>query len=69
MPSTPIPEERLLADLRRVADQLGKSPTETEYKSRGEYWPATYRNRFGTWNDAKAAAGLETYPKAGRGDR
>lgn len=56
-----IPDDDLLADLRRVADKLDKSPSKNEYNEHGEYSAQTLMGRFGSWNDAKEAVGLETY--------
>lgn len=48
----------MLRDLRRVAANLGKSPTADEYREYGTHSPTTFQNRFETWNNAKRAAGL-----------
>lgn len=53
------PEEELLDEIRRLAEELGKTPTSTEMWQKGEFSVTLYRNRFGTWNDAIRAAGLE----------
>jgi hypothetical protein len=55
-----ISEEELLSDLRRVADFV-QSPTLTaiEYAERGEFGVNTFLRRFGKWNVALQAAGLE----------
>lgn len=52
------PDETLLADLRRVARELGKSPTIDEYNVRGRFHASTLARRFGRWTAATAAAGL-----------
>lgn len=54
-----IDRGRLLDDLRRVADDLGRSPSMTEYDEHGAFGSRTYQDRFGLWNDAKREAGLE----------
>lgn len=56
-----IPEADLLADLRRVADRLGRSPSKRDYADLGEHSYATYHRRFGSWNAALAAAGLDIH--------
>lgn len=63
-PRTPrAPTPVLLEDLRRVADELEKTPTIAEYDDHGTYSASTYRHRFGTWREAVEAAGLEPPPK------
>ncbi|MFC7134345.1 MULTISPECIES: homing endonuclease associated repeat-containing protein [Salinibaculum] len=51
--------EALLADLSDAADDLGRSPTRREMSDYTEYDVVTYRNRFGSWNEALEAAGLK----------
>ena len=53
------PDEALLGDLRRVAKDLGKSPTIDEYNARGRFHASTLARRFGKWTAAIAAAELE----------
>jgi len=52
-------EEELLEDLKRVAMELGESPTQRQYSEHGQYSVEPFRNRFQTWNKAKKEAGLE----------
>jgi hypothetical protein len=54
-----IADDDLLADLRRVADDLGRAPKTAEYDERGAYAYRTVRDRFGTWADALREAGLD----------
>jgi hypothetical protein len=54
-----IPEEELLSELRRVAEQVGGSPTAEQMKRRGHIYPTVYNKRFGSWNSALDRAGLE----------
>lgn len=53
------PDEALTADLKRVANDLGKSPTIDEYNERGTYHATTITRRFGNWFKALEIAGLE----------
>lgn len=53
-----IPDEELLMDLRRVADEVGDSPSMADYDERGTYSPSTCQSRFGSWTEAKERAGL-----------
>lgn len=55
--SKQIPDEELLTDLHRVADDLGKTPTTREYTEHGSYSRDTISRRFGSWNDALAEIG------------
>ena len=59
-------DKELLDDLKRVAGLLGKQTVEyREYLKRGKFSCKPYRNRFGGWNKALAAAGLKV-EKLGR---
>ena len=53
-------DEEILAELRASADRLGRSPTMREFGADPEtnVHPRTVVERFGSWNDAKRAAGL-----------
>jgi hypothetical protein len=55
-----IPEESLLSDLKRVAEQL-QVPTITasEYTAHGQYGVNTFLRRYKKWNIALQQAGLE----------
>ncbi len=56
----PVPSEDLLADLKRVASELGRGTLAyRDYNSRGTYSSGTIEARFGGWNEALKAAGLE----------
>ena len=51
--------EDILADLRDVAKKLGKDTVRNhEYPKHGKFSTKVFRNRFGSWNKALAAAGL-----------
>jgi hypothetical protein len=55
-----ISAEDCLADLKRVAQKLGKSSVTTEdYKAHGQFSPAPLVRHFGSWFAALDAAGLE----------
>ncbi len=50
----------LIADLKRVADLLGKdSLTHEEYKSKGKFGVNTFVRRLGSWNNSLKTAGLK----------
>ncbi|MGH7813586.1 MAG: homing endonuclease associated repeat-containing protein [Candidatus Binataceae bacterium] len=55
-----VPDEELLADLRRVAMELGKNRvTAREYNKRGRFWSMTLQKRFGSWLKAADRASLD----------
>ncbi|WP_459887560.1 homing endonuclease associated repeat-containing protein [Halostagnicola bangensis] len=58
--------ENCLTALRRASEKLGESPSKAQYEELG--WTpasATIIRTLGSWNEAKAAAGLETYSSGG----
>lgn len=56
-----ISDDDLLADLRRVAsEQSEQQVKQRTYKDFGKYGVTTVIRRFGSWNGAVKAAGLET---------
>lgn len=56
---TNIDKSDLIDELRRLADELGRTPTSRDMADRGKYGTATYAHKFGSWNDAVQEAGLE----------
>ena len=55
-----IPNEELLADIKRVAKSLNKNPlTQRDYKKKGKYGTNTIRRRFGGWNKALELCGMQ----------
>jgi hypothetical protein len=52
------PDEELITDLKRVANDLKKSPTIDEYNEYGTYHSTTLTRRFGSWFKALENAGL-----------
>jgi Homing endonuclease associated repeat len=54
-----VPNEKLSADLKRVAGELGKSSaTQDEYNERGHFRSGLLCDRFGSWFKALESAGL-----------
>jgi len=53
-------DTELLDELRRLADELDRSPSVSDVDEHGRYTAAAYIHRFGSFNDAKAEIGLET---------
>ncbi|MFC4549407.1 MULTISPECIES: homing endonuclease associated repeat-containing protein [Halorussus] len=55
-----IPDRELLAELQRLEQQLGHTPTQRDMAEEGRYSTRTYQTRFGSWNDAIQQAMLST---------
>jgi len=54
------PDQELLDDLKKVADQIGMDKvTRDQYDQKGKFHSGTLTNRFGTWNKALEKAGLK----------
>ena len=53
-------DEQILGELRECAERLGRSPTMKEFAAdtNTSAHPQTVVEHFGSWNDAKRAAGL-----------
>ncbi|NGM71427.1 hypothetical protein G6M89_20935 [Natronolimnobius sp. AArcel1] len=58
-----IPREDLLAELRRLANDLDRSPTTTEMNEHGKYSALTYNKRFGSWSEALDEVNLKASRK------
>lgn len=54
-----VPEQELIQDLRRVADEIGRSPPVEVYREYGNYNFKTLKRRWGSWHDVLDNAGLE----------
>lgn len=54
-----IPAERVLEEIRRLADELGRSPTAEEFDERGAFSTTPAEKRFGTYRQAVIEAGYE----------
>lgn len=53
------PDDELLIDLRKVAEQLGgQSITKEQYNQHGRFCAATMQKRFVSWNKALSLSGL-----------
>ncbi|ACM58521.1 conserved hypothetical protein [Halorubrum lacusprofundi ATCC 49239] len=49
-------DDELLAELRRLRDELDKRPSMRDMTEHGAYGCTTYQRRFGSWSEATAAA-------------
>ena len=56
-----VPEDELLAEIKRLETKLGKTPTKREMNSYGEHGAKTYQKQFGSWNNALKAAGFDLH--------
>src|SRR5713101_3146835 len=60
VPGAPVSTEELVADIRRVAELVQTNVvTMSMYAEHGKYHEATLQRRFGSWNKAVVAAGLQ----------
>jgi 5-methylcytosine-specific restriction endonuclease McrA len=54
------PDQELLDDLKKVADQIGMDKvTREQYDQKGKFHSGTFTKRFGTWNKVSERAGLK----------
>jgi hypothetical protein len=60
MGSKQITDHELLAELQRLYTQLGRSPSQQDMEAYGAYSDTSYKNRFGSWNNALQEAMLDT---------
>lgn len=58
--SDSVSEAELLADLRRVADEIGGCPRTADIREHGDHSVPTFYSHFDTWAAACAAAGVHT---------
>lgn len=54
-------EDELLAELHRVADEVGSRPRKVDMRDHGKYSKHPYCRVFGSWSQAIEAAGFEPY--------
>ncbi|WP_280587667.1 HNH endonuclease [Halorubrum sp. Boch-26] len=53
-----ISSDKLLSDIKRVAEKVDREPSKTDYKERGDYALSTITYRFESWITAKNEAGV-----------
>ena len=54
-----IPDAELIAELHRLAKELGRTPRAVDMTEHSEYGQATYSTSFGSWSEALNRADLE----------
>lgn len=54
-----VPEEELIEELQRVAEEVGRVPRMEDMDSIGEFSASAYHRRFGSWPAARKTAGLQ----------
>jgi hypothetical protein len=55
-----IPREELLAELRRLAEQLGHPPLSSEIEEHGQYSKSVFFTHFESWDAVIEASGLDS---------
>lgn len=55
-----VPDEELLAEIRRVAEQVGGQPRIEDMQDLGQYSAWTIYNRYDSWDEACREAGVST---------
>lgn len=51
--------DTLLCELRRVAETVGAPPTANDYREHGNYSVSPFYDEFGSWTEAREAAGVD----------
>jgi len=54
-----ISKEELKYEMKRLANKIGLTPTMEDMRKRGNYTFDVYQKRFGSWNNAVEACGLD----------
>lgn len=52
----PTTRRELAEDIRRVADEIGGTPSRADYRGHGEHSAQTVSEKFGTWVDGREVA-------------
>lgn len=68
LPTVSVSDEDLIAELKRLGEELGRKPTYEEMTSKGAYHGSTFAKHFGTWTEATRIAGFESRSRPGRGE-
>lgn len=62
---SPVARSDVIEDLQRVADELGETPSTTQYEEHGEYSKSTIYRKFDGMQDARRQAGLDSGDQRG----
>lgn len=54
-----IPDARMIDEINRLYDELGRVPSVTDMRKHGEYSISPFKRRWGSWPNAVDAAGLD----------
>lgn len=57
-----IPEDQLIAEIRRLEQGLGKVPSMGDMNRRGKYSTAPYTRAFESWTAAVKTVGYDPHP-------
>ncbi|WP_424016099.1 homing endonuclease associated repeat-containing protein [Halorubrum xinjiangense] len=58
-----VSKDDLLADYKRIAEELGKTPTQSEYNEFGKYSQRAIQSHYGSMGAIQDAASLERHRK------
>lgn len=58
-------KDELLSDLEKVAEKLGKEPSQSEYNEHGKYTHHSFYREIGGWNKAKKMLDMDTFKAPG----
>lgn len=56
-----IEKDKLISEIIRLAEEIGKKPTSKDMEDKGEYSLKAYTTHFGYWNDALEEAGFDPW--------
>jgi len=62
-----IDEDKLLPEIKRLKDELGRTPTQFDLEKHGEFGVDPYKRVFGTWNNALSEAGFDPVKRGMKG--
>lgn len=57
-PSLRVSEQEAIQDLQDLASEMGRCPSYYEYQDEGQYSVGLFKQKFGSWTDAKDEAGF-----------
>ncbi len=63
-----IPRSKLLSELERLGEELGRTPKRKDMEKQGEFAASTYSNEFGSWNSGLREAGFDPNVRVGESE-